>query len=64
MLESQLKKQKNEAAKTTEYGKLYDALCKEFNRVIKIEPFWKLERDGSYVLKINRFIGKEDPNGR
>lgn len=49
---------------TAKFGLEYSALCKKYNRVIAIEPFWHLERDGAYVLKINRFIRKEDPNGR
>lgn len=49
---------------TDAFGLEYANLCKKYNRVIKIEPHLVLTEMGTYVMKINRFIGKENPNGR
>lgn len=58
------KTQKTKEQRIKEFGERYEALCNELNCVIKIEPYFFMERDGSYVVKINRYISeKEVKNG-
>lgn len=41
----------------------YDTICKKYGYTIRLEPYWRMERDGSYVMLINRYPAKVE-NGR